>query len=281
MKRISKTLSTAMLFTLVCLHSGWAETRSEWRNGILVFFDSLTFETLDAMAPRKIFEEFQQVHNANHIIARATTGIATQTHSAFSLSVVNSGSAHYRTFAGHEDWDALAISTGAADDDDAELTSGLVWYATNYPVIEARLRLDGATATISMNVGFSDSISEAKTQLAFGYSGTILTATASNAILFFSDSDGTTDLFRAGSVIGGVTGTVFETSEPTDMDYHIYRIEINGDGDVDFWFDGNHLGNESLAVATTVPLTPYIGLINRTGSSRTLAIDYIRVWGRR
>lgn len=234
--------------------------RSKYENGYQRFFESSTGETFDVMAPVKIIDDF--------------VGEAVDTTNDYVFAAVNSGAITTVAATGG----MARITTGAADNDDADLATELVYKASKGCSVEARIAQNDADGT-AFNFGFSDAKGEAADLIAVTYSGTTLTSTATDCAVFFQDPDATTDLIRAVAVDTDVDGTVRSTATaPVDAAFHTYRVDINSDGDVSFWFDGAHLSTESAAITITVALCVYIAVINREEAANTLDIDYIRAW---
>mgnify|MGYP001087295438 CR=1 FL=1 len=236
---------------------------SRWRNGVLEYYDTRTNEVVDVAAPMKKFDDF--------------TGAAVDTTNDWTFAAVNSGAITINAAAGGH----ARITTGDADDDDAELASGLIFNTTKGCVMEARLAMNDADKT-AMCVGFSDATGEAADKLAITFATATATTNASNAALFFQDPDATTDAFRCMSVNANTDSTVYTASATaaalTDATMHRYRVEILTDQTVKFWFDDDHVATIGSGIAANTAVTTYVGLINREAEANTLDIDYIRAW---
>ena len=233
---------------------------SRWRNGVLEFYDTRTLETVDVQAPVKLFDDF--------------VGAAVDTTNDWTFAAVNSGAiAANEALGGH-----ARITTGAADDDDAELATLLIWSTTKGCVMEARVAQNDADGT-GLNVGFSDATGEAADKIAITYATATATTNASNAALFFQDPDATTDLFRCMSVNADTDSTIYSvTGTPVDAAMHTYRVEILPNQTCKFWFDNVLIATIEEGIAAATSVCPYIGVINRESAANTLDIDYIRVW---
>lgn len=233
---------------------------SRWCNGVLEFFDTRTLETVDVQAPVKFFDEFM--------------GLTVDTTNVWTFAAVNLGG-----IAGQAGLGGYArVTTGAADDDDADLATALNWSTTKGCVMEARLAQNDADGT-AINVGFSDATGEDDDKIAITYATTTATTNASNAALFFQDPDATTDLFRCMSVNADTDSTIYSVSgTPADAAMHTYRVEILPDQTCKFWFDGAHVATIASGIAAATSVCPYVAVINRESEANTLDIDYIRVW---
>lgn len=242
-----------------------ADIQSEWLNGNLRFYDATTSETVDVVAPVKLVEDF---------LWAAGTYITAPTPSFVTFAAVNSGSL---VIAAATDGVAT-LTTGVADDDDLDLASELTFVAARNCSAEARIRL--ATTVCGFNFGFSDATGEAADLIAMTFATGTLTTTASDAALIYADSDATTDVFRAAAVAADVDGASITSTVTQDTNYHIYRVDINEDGDCSFWIDGKLIGTQAAGITTTDPLCVYIGLIKRDGAAGAAIayVDYIKAW---
>lgn len=245
-----------------------ASTTSTWDNGVLLFRDTITNETTEALAPVYFENEFIGLVGDSGGVMVIGESIT------WNFTTVNSGDAANADAASGY----LRLTTGGADDDDVEIATGLTWYPSKYCAAEARFATNDADST-AFCFGFSDAIAEGADTLAFSYSTASLTTTASDAALFFWDPDGTTDYIRASAVKANTDGDlVASTTVQADSVFHVYRVEIDASGNVDYWLDGVHLAQDAAAVTTTTPLCVYFGFINREGAANTFDIDYVRAW---
>jgi len=236
-----------------------ANYTSVWNNGVLEFRDS-SGRVVDLVTANAVNEDF--------------LGVAVDTTNDWTFAAVNSGAIARTAGAGG----IARITTGGADDDDADLATPLNYLPSKGCSLEVRFATNDAAGT-GFNVGFSDATGEAADLIAITYSGTTLTSTASDFAGFFHDADATTDAIRAVAIKGNTDGTVHDTgSVAVDATYNVYRVDINQNGDVSYWLDGNHIATDEAAITTTAPLCAYVALINREGSANTADIDYIRVW---
>lgn len=253
----------------------FSQSRSEWKNGYLRFYDTELYETIKIMMPFEFIEEFDgPASTAGAWPCDATSKLV------FSTAVNNASIATIASTGG-----ILTLYTGHADDDDLEIASELIFFPTSYPVVEARFKINNTTTCF--NFGFSDAKSEGADSLPLMYSGTTLYSTASNCALFFSDYEATTKNYYCAAVNANTDGTVTSTGTAFSAGaWHIYRVEINEVGDCEFWFDGAHIYTETTGIATGTPLCIYFGLMNRAkfvdGEVAFSAdIDYVKAWQRR
>ena len=234
--------------------------RAQWVNGVLEYRDSRTNEVVDVLAPMKKFDDF--------------TGAAVDTTNDWTFAAVNSGAIAANAAAGGH----ARITTGAADDDDAELASGLIFNTTKGCVLEARIANNDVDAT-AFNVGFSDATGEAADKLAITFATATATTNASNAALFFTDKDATANDIRCMSVNADTDSTIYTTSTTlVDAAFHTYRVVIDTNQTVSFYLDNAHVASISEGIAAATAVTTYVGFINREGAANTLDIDYIRAW---
>lgn len=261
-----KTGFVLTVLTLFLVPATWSDTKAEWRNGVLCYFDSETLETLDALAPTKIFDDCVY-----------SLGLTDAAEAYFDLDAVNSGTV---LPIASQDGGIVRLTCGGADNDDAEWCSELIWKPSLYCSMEARIR--SSTSTMGFNVGFNDTQTEDADKLAVTFSGTTITTNTTDGALFFKDSDSTSDLIRSIAVKNDSDGTTTSTGTTFAADtWYTFRVDINGDGDVSFWFNGDHIYTEEEGITTTTALCTYVGVINRQASAATLDVDYVRVWQKR
>lgn len=256
--------SIAFALTLMCAVALLGATTSHWLNGRLIFHDDgTTQETILAVAPVTIYDDF--VYNTAASTPWANTWKVTDDNTGtltVSAAILGTG----------------VITTNTTATDTNDVASELVWEASKSCGMEARVSQGDVDAT-ALVVGFTDSQSESAGLLPVGLSAVTLTTTASDCAVFYQDAAATTDDIRCVSVKANVDGTAHTTSTTlTDADYHVYRVEINASGDVDYWLDGVHIATDTAAITTTADLCAYVGGANREAAVNTFLIDYIRVW---
>jgi hypothetical protein len=137
-------------------------------------------------------------------------------------------------------------------------------------------------AHTAFNFGFSDAKGEAADLIAVTFAAEALTTTASDFAGFFMDADATSNVVRAVTCKADTDGTVLATSvTPANAEYHTYRVELDADGNAEFWLDGAHVGRQATGITAATALCIYVGFINREASANTLDIDYIKAWQKR
>lgn len=228
-------------------------------NGFLRYFDSATKETLDVVAPVKHFDDFTE----------KTVDLT----NSYTVAGVNSGTAAINVATGG----TMRITTGAADDDDVDFATDLIFKAANRCEMEVRMTANDILAA-AFCVGFTDATGEAADLIPLTFATTSLTSTASNCAMFFYDTDATTDIIRAVAVKADTDGTIFTGPAPVAGTYNTYRVSIAADGSCSFYLDGVLLGTQASGITTTTPLCAYIGVINREGAVNTWDVDYIKIW---
>jgi len=205
----------------------------------------------------------------------------------YTFEVVNSGSATVTV--PH----MLTLTTGAADNDDAEFAMGVEWYGKYNAVMEVRFRMDDVDKS-AINVGFNDAQAEDSVdEIAIMSTGAgTITSSATNCALFFYDTDDTSATLNAIAVNSDTDGTTHTTSSgATDGQMFTVRVELIDNGTTaDAVFYANNsgieidpqrdiIGFEAAAVPRATALCPYIALINhKSGNGETMDIDYIKLW---
>ena len=146
-------------------------------------------------------------------------------------------------------------------------------------VMEARIRIDNITS-VAIFVGFTDVESTTVELPIFKTVGAdTIDSDATDACGVCFDTDGTTDeWFHGGVDTGTDTAATHSSSAPVNDTYVIVRVEVSAAGAVRGYIDGTAIGSATAsAVTPTAPLTPAIFVCQRTGSARTLLVDYIWV----
>ncbi len=202
------------------------------------------------------------------------TGIALDSTNDWTVAGVNGGTAALIA----TDGGAMQITTGAADNDDVDVASSIIWRADKNCVMEVRWRQNDVDGT-AINLGFSDATGEAADLIAFTFDTVTLTSTASNAVLLFQDPDATTNAIRCAGVKAN-QDTAVVASEATlgDAVIHTGRVECEADGTTSFYVDNILLQRVADAVTATTPLCIYLAVINREGFVNTLDILQVRAW---
>ena len=253
-------------------------TKSRWEDSRLVFFDSAQpAELVSPVSPVYIYDDFTAP-----ITADATDAAVYNSAVPWNFSIVNAA-----TLVDAADADAVGVATmttGNADDDDCDLSTGLVFYATMAPSIEVRLANEDVDK-LAHFIGFSDAITEAADTIAI-MSGAVLAdnvaSAATNAAGWLWDPDLTTDYLACVSVNADADGANYTTTTAlTDGAWAIYRVDIDAAGNAYFYLNGSLIYTEALAVATTAPLCGTVQIINHPGNTDSVNIDYIRIWGNR
>lgn len=266
-----KQFGIAILIILVSLPLFAGETKSMYRNGILIYYDGTTTETVDAVAPIKLFQDF----NVAGLYIDAIDGSRIQ---GWSFNAVNSGT-HATSTA---DYGILSATTGAADDDDLEISSGITFLPSKFPVVEARIAISGAvsetTSPTALVFGFSDAQTEAADYLAAVANNNVVGASATDCALFVRDYDQTGAYVNTVCARAGTAVTSTETNTLTKDSYNIYRVEVDSSGNCVFSIDGTIVQTHNAAITTTTPLCVYLGYINRGGGVHGVKVDYIRAW---
>lgn len=229
-----------------------ANITSKWENGCLVYRDASGY-IVDVLAPIK---------------AILNTALDTP---GWTVAGVNSGAMAASK-------GVQTISTGAADDDDVDVASGVIFDAAKGLSFEALVRNDDVDMT-ALNLGFSDATGEAADKIAFTFDTVTLTSNATDGALFFHDCDATSDVWRAATVVGDAESTVIaSTVAPVDTTEYKLRIDVNLDGEATFWLDNVNLGTAD-ADLTTAALCAYIGFINHAeAAANTCDIVYAAAW---
>ncbi|KKN23569.1 hypothetical protein LCGC14_0903480 [marine sediment metagenome] len=143
--------------------------------------------------------------------------------------------------------------------------------------LEARIQVDDITS-VAIFVGFTDVESTTVELPIFKTVGAdTIDSDAVNACGVGFDTDGTTDQWFHGGVKANTdTAATHSGSAPVNDTWATIRVEVGLSGAVRGFINGIAIGTATFsAVTATTPLTPVIFVCQRTGSARTLLVDYI------
>lgn len=141
--------------------------------------------------------------------------------------------------------------------------------------MSARVKLDIVTGAY-LFVGFTDTISTT-VECPIFMNGADIDSDATNACGIVFDTDATIDVFNLGGVKADVdTAPVGFTSGPTADTYVTLRVDVDEDGTVTGYVDGELIGSVANAVTVTTGLTPAVIVGNRAAAQITLTMDMIR-----
>ena len=255
----------AVMVSLAPVADARIESKSEaqWNR----YFDGQTFETVGVDAPWSMYTDFSAVSIAD--VTGDTGMVFTRLDVAEASATVVVASDYGQS------------SPGEVNDDDCDLASPLVLYASRNCAMEARVMFDAGL--IAFNIGLSDAQYEAADKLAVtaAFTTPTLESTASDCAVFVYDAN-ISDVSKIGCVAvkADTDGTWTESDVNFGAnDWHIYRVECNSDGDVDFYLDGTHVYHQALGITATDPLCVYLAIQSRTaGTSYPMYVDYIRAW---
>jgi hypothetical protein len=171
----------------------------------------------------------------------------------------------------------VRLTTNTADNDLAELASGLNWYGQQHVYFETRIKVDNIT-TVGIVAGLSDAVTEANDQVAFEINATTIVDRCTDGVAWVFDTDATTDKWYTVGTSNGTQVGAITAHAPVNATYEVLGIEL--DGTVARYFrNGVGIATIANACRATTALTPYIAVISRAGSaSRNLDIDYVKVW---
>lgn len=206
-----------------------------------------------------IFDSFDEVEGND---AQAVQAIAVEQYGVYQLTAGDAG-------------------TGIAADLEAVHFTGLEWSADQGSLVfEVRLHLDTAVTTARVCAGFTDDT--ATVENAATIATTVITTTASNAVVFCYDTDADTDQWYAIGVATDTdaTGNLITGIAPTQDVYQVLRIEIESAGGVArFYIDGALVVTLTAnAVTATTLLSPFVSVDSAdTAESQVLDIDYVYV----
>ena len=243
-------------------------TKAKWVNGILKFYDSVTYEEAHPMAPLVFCDDFLGASTVVPAAGSAESGMS------WVKKIVGAAPPTVAGVADAVNGQIQCALTSADQKQDAglyfgdqrnfSLEQGLVWEArVAFSVLPTLL----AEAVFGMIGDWADG-PDAITYSAF------FSADGSGAITCETD-DNATD---SGAIASGVT--VIASA------WHIYRIDFTSVTDIRFYIDGVHVATGTTfayaATGANAILQPYLGLYKASGAGvGTMEIDYVRLMQKR
>jgi hypothetical protein len=214
--------------------------------------------------PSKIFREYNFTE-----LAEDTTNWYTEYLDTTSTIALGSG--------------GLILTTAATDTKTCTHSEGGIWwYPSTNIAVEHRFKIDVIT-NVAIFAGFSDAVSEASGLLPHAISAATQTATATNSAGLLFDTLQTAAYFNVvTSKTAGSTKTFTQlasTYVPVAATNLTLRTEIDSSGNAAFFWNGEQVGYQALAVTTTTPLIPFFGIRNNSGTAHVATLRYVRVWG--
>lgn len=163
------------------------------------------------------------------------------------------------------------------------LTQGLGWALTaGKLVFEAKVNL-GSAASVAGFIGMSDVLATTTKEETASLSGTTLTTAATDAFGFLYDTAATNDFWHTVGVATDVDRAHTSTGIlPVANTYATFRIEVTAAGVATFKINGTSHGTLGTAAAPVcaiaTKLTPSLYVNGRTTATKTMVVDYIKVY---
>jgi hypothetical protein len=155
---------------------------------------------------------------------------------------------------------------------------GLSWYGQNNACIACRLHIDTAITTTKVEVGFSDSITNA------GVVNALATPTfnATNGVVCIYDTSDTAYWQLAGVKAATAATKIEDSKAPVADTYQTIIVALeNTNAKMFLLNEYNDLIYESAwmadAITATTALVPWVGVQTRTTAARSIGIDFIDV----
>lgn len=171
------------------------------------------------------------------------------------------------------------MTTAASQDNQCQyLASGICWEDDQNAVFETRIRITDASG-IALFAGFTDADTYATANMPIDYADNSLADAVDNAVGFVCDWDDQTN--GRNSIVGcgvnaGTPKTAIDSgTDWADNKWHTLRIELDPDGDANFYLDGVAFGHMATAVASGTKLAAMIAVANRDTGADTVYVDYV------
>jgi len=181
----------------------------------------------------------------------------------------------------------LLMTTGNAgtgtSHDDVGIVGDMPWKANQGSLVfECRLHINSAITDAQVVMGFTDTQG---LEIPAAISGTSITTTAEDMVLFAYDTGATTDQWYClgSAATTDATGNAISGVAPTADTYQVFRIEVDADGaGARFYIDNVLVGTLTANACTaTVALYPIVMACATTTTSKTIDVDYIYASARR
>lgn len=157
-----------------------------------------------------------------------------------------------------------------------QLDSSLNWYAQNGNLTFEALVKISAITSVAFFVGLTDQV--ASLIMPWTLSVVTFTSNQSNGCGFLFDTAATTKTIRCVGVKADVDATAIDTGVAYVADtYRKLRIDVDANGNAEFFVDDVSYGVMANALTKTVALSPVIAGFARSAASTTLGCDYLNV----
>ena len=174
----------------------------------------------------------------------------------------------------------ITLTTAATDTKTCTQTQGGIWwYPNKAAVVEMKLKID-VISTVAIFAGFNDAVSEASGLLPFHIISDALTDTCTDGVGFLFDTRQSSSYFNIVNTKNGTQAftQLASTYVPVGATDITLRTALDVDGNARFYWNGVQVGYKANAVITTIPLIPFFGIRNNTGSIRIATLRYVRCW---
>ena len=234
-------------------------TQAKWRGNQLAFFDATTHETVEAMAPRKLFQDFEGATYDTLNWLYVANGVNTPP----ALDTIGNVLA------------ALDADGNTQDSGIVSAANVLAWDISKGLVIEFRAKLSVLpTSDTEIHFGVYGQAQANDAQICSADD------VAEHAVFSFDGSGVCTINTDDGSneTTASATGVTVLNSA-----YHVYRIDFTDDENVLFFIDGEDVtpaaGVDMSDIAS--PLVQPVALLLKHGADAglgTVLLDYVKIW---
>ena len=176
---------------------------------------------------------------------------------------------------------ALITTAASADGEACFLATPLCWEDDLNAIAEAKILITDVSG-VCLYFGFSDATLETTPDMPIDYDGGALAAVATNAVGIVADADDTVN--GASSIVAvGVNNGTPETAIDSGTDWangkwHTLRVELNADGDAEFFLDGARFGFMETAIVSGTAMCIIVGVANRDTGADTVYVDRVDGW---
>jgi len=176
----------------------------------------------------------------------------------------------------------VQLDTGTAADKRNIIASGLNWAASRTVTFETRLRTVTSDTGIFLFAGLTDSIDKGSGKLPLKdgslASGSI-DAWADDLVGFGVRAETSDNIYCTSCIAAATPQTGDSGTDLTLSTWYVLRIELDSDGNAEFFINGTSVDTQEDAVTAADPLCGYVGAMITTGSTAAFVdIDYVHLY---
>jgi len=183
------------------------------------------------------------------------------------------------TYAGGQ---ALFTTAASQDGEVSFLATPLCWEDDLNAVAETKILITDVSG-VAVFFGFSDKTFETSPAMPIDYDGGVLaTVSGRDAVGFICDADdtvnGVSSIVAVGANAGTLETAIDSATDWADGKWYTLRVELNKDGDAEFFLDGSRIGFMETAITSGTKMCIIIAVANRDAGADTVYVDRVDGW---